>query len=820
GLGPSAGIFEILRFARQFTRQLEVGAPQGAVARLGECLQQLSLGLAKGGIVEQARLSEVISDDVWDQHQISMDLLRSHEEDPRSLQWMSRTVAEVGALALWAGPGSRHELEIVGIFDRENTTQSLVHERFDTRCFPPDVFLERSQKGGPHDLVVLLPVRTVSSDWGFLLLVAPVGSALLSQESYFQWSALLSQALDYEAVTKSVRQSNYELAVSYQRERDLAETIRKSEERYALAAKAANDGLWDWDLVANEIYYSERWKQTLGFSENAISNNPEEWLSRTHPDDRTSLMEAICQRRRGDNGPFELEHRVRAADGSYRWMLCRGLGVPDDGRPAVRLVGSLTDITERKALEDQLVHQALYDSLTGLPNRALFLDRLSQSIAYARRSPGYEYAVLYLDLDGFKVVNDSLGHLVGDKLLVKVAKRVAGHLREADTAARFGGDEFAVLLHHVPDFGAVERIVSRLQTDLAEPYALDGHEVVVTASIGIASSSNSYDKPEDVIRDADIAMYRAKSAGRSGYTTFDSSMHAGAMSRLQTESALRQAIERGQLELHYQPIVALGDGTLQAMEVLVRWRHPTRGLIAPGEFLPVAEESGLIVPMGRWIQTETCRQLAEWKARGIVADQLRASINLSNKEFWNPGLLDQVDNVLASTGVPPRWVTFEITEGVIMHNLPQALEVLAALRQRGFEIHIDDFGTGYSSLEALHKLPIDALKIDRSFVSNLADDKSHELVRTIIQLGRNLSVYVIAEGIEDPGQQHTLRELGCPLGQGYWFSMPVPAGRLGELLSTGRALPPERQQRVPDLATARPAGAAHDEPVLVEAATD
>jgi predicted signal transduction protein with EAL and GGDEF domain len=378
---------------------------------------------------------------------------------------------------------------------------------------------------------------------------------------------------------------------------------------------------------------------------------------------------------------------------------------------------------------------------------------------------------------------------VGDELLVRVAARITKDLREADTAARFGGDEFAVLLHQVTEPSVVELIVNRLQEDLGRPYDLDGHEVVVTASIGIATGNNDYERAEDVLRDADIAMYRAKSAGRAGHATFDSSMYAGAITRLQTETALRQAIEQGQLELHYQPIVDLADGTMQAMEVLVRWRHPLRGLISPAEFLTVAEESGLIVPMGRWVELEACRQLCRWKVEGLIAAELRASINLSNREFWNPGLLEQVDHVLSTTGVPAEWLVFEITEGVIMHNLERALEVLGELHARGIQIHIDDFGTGYSSLEALHRLPIDALKIDRSFVANLQDDKSTELVRTIVQLGRNLGVDVIAEGIETPSQQHVLAELGCPLGQGFWFSVPVPAGRLGELMTITKALP-------------------------------
>lgn len=798
-LDPSPRAFGVLALARRLARALEAASGQldaVVAARLDQCLQQVSIGLSKAGVLEQVRVNDVYHDSVWNEYDISMELLRSHEKDPRSLEWLARTIALQGALALWSDGPSGRELEIVGVYDKSGDRLTLCRMRYRPEDFPPTELLDRLAQEQSGSLALLLPVKTLASDWGFLALVVPPGATLTGQESYFQWSALLSQALDYDAVTGSLRQRNEDLAISYQRERDMAQreremadAIRQSEERYALAARAANDGLWDWDLTTGSIYYSARWKQMLGYAEETVGNSPEEWFSRVHPEDRAALMGTLAGRRHGERGPFEIEHRIRSADGTYRWVLCRGLGVPEDGRLANRLVGSLTDITERRSLEEQLLHQALYDNLTGLPNRALFLDRLSQSIAHARRTPGYEYAVLWLDLDGFKVVNDSLGHLVGDELLVRVASRISTHLRDADTAARFGGDEFAVLLHQVTEFSVVEAIVRRLQDDLSKPYNLDGHEVVVTASIGIATGAHGYERAEDVLRDADIAMYKAKSAGRAGHATFDSSMYDGAISRLQTETALRQAIEQGQLELHYQPIVNLADGAMEAMEVLVRWRHPVRGLISPAEFLPVAEESGLIVPMGRWVEMEACRQLSLWKASGLIAPDLRASINLSNREFWAPGLLDQVDHVLGATGVPAEWLVFEITEGVIMHNLERALEVLGELHARGLQIHIDDFGTGYSSLEALHRLPIDALKIDRSFVANLQDDKSTELVRTIVQLGRNLGVDVIAEGIETPAQQHVLAELGCPLGQGYWFSVPVPAVRLGELLTMTTALP-------------------------------
>jgi diguanylate cyclase (GGDEF)-like protein/PAS domain S-box-containing protein len=774
GLSPSPGAYSLSAAAANLAEALcqgtgtEEPCHSAVASRLDRCVEQVSAGFSRAGVLAQMEVYNQFHASVWNDYAISMHLLRSHEEDPRSLQWMARTAARTGMLALWRdGPASR-ELEVVGRYEVGSEEARWPNVVLHADQFPPAEVVARCDEGPEGGLVLVLPVRTPTEDWGFLALVVPIDATSTAQDSYLQWSTLLSEALGYEAVTTSLKQS---------------------EERYALAARAANDGLWDWDLTTGTIYYSSRWKRMLGYGELAIGTSPEEWLGRVHADDKPALAEALAAQERGEGGTFEDEHRVRAADGTYRWVLCRGVGVPGDGAPATRLVGSLTDVTERRSLEDQLVHQALYDGLTGLPNRALFLDRLSQSIAYARQAHGYDYAVLWLDLDGFKVVNDSLGHLAGDKLLVKAAERISSHLRKADTAARFGGDEFAVLLHHVTDFSTVENVVRRVQEDLSRPYDLDGQEVVVTASIGIATGATGYTKAEDVLRDADIAMYRAKSAGRAGHATFDSSMFAGAISRLETESSLRKAIEHGQLELYYQPIVNLADGTLKGMEALLRWQHPSRGLIAPAQFLPVAEESGLIVPMGRWVQTEACRQLCKWKAAGIITPSLRASVNLSNREFWAPELLGQVDHVLGATGASPEWLCFEITEGVIMHNLGRALGVLAELHARGIKIHIDDFGTGYSSLEALHRLPIDALKIDRSFVANLEEGRSAELVRTIVQLGNNLGVEVIAEGIETPAQQQALIALGCPQGQGYWFSVPTSALDLGRLLASTTALP-------------------------------
>jgi diguanylate cyclase (GGDEF)-like protein len=429
--------------------------------------------------------------------------------------------------------------------------------------------------------------------------------------------------------------------------------------------------------------------------------------------------------------------------------------------------------------EERLRVAALYDHLTGLPNRTLFLDRLR----HAMRRRDHQFAVLFVDLDGFKVINDSLGHAAGDRMLIQVANRITATLREADTAARFGGDEFLILLDGAADPYSPTQVAERLHAALAPPFRLQGQEVVVTASIGITLSGDRYAEAEDLVRDADIAMYWSKSQRKGSHTLFDVSMHAKAVVRLQIETELRQAIERGELEVHYQPIVQLVSGRTHAFEVLIRWRHPVRGLVMPDEFLAVAEETGLIIPIGRWIIADSCRQLAAWQ-RTPGREDLRISINVSNRQFWQGGLVDDVDESLRETGLHPRNLAFEITEGVIMNNVSLARKMLEDLHDLGCELHIDDFGTGYSSLEALHRLPIDALKIDRSFVARLGvDAKSSALVHTIVLMGGNLGLQLIAEGVETEDQRDHLLRLGCAYGQGHLFSEPVPAEQAQRLIS-------------------------------------
>jgi diguanylate cyclase (GGDEF)-like protein/PAS domain S-box-containing protein len=499
-------------------------------------------------------------------------------------------------------------------------------------------------------------------------------------------------------------------------------------------------------------------------------------------------------------GPLErllpANHAQLVRGGLATGQIFRGVEAPVGGRiyswtyhpqPALRAVHLFAeDVTDRRAVEEQLRHDALHDALTGLPNRLLFMEHLARSILLARRDPGHLFAVLFLDLDRFKVVNDGLGHHVGDDLLVAVAGRLRGSVRGDDTVARFGGDEFAVLLDGIPDVDFAIRAAERIQAAVAAPVSLSGYEVFTSATVGIALSSSAYGRPEYLLRNADMAMFRAKAAGMGRYEVFDRAMHAEALLRLQTETDLRHATERGEFRVFYQPIVSLQDGSIAGMEALVRWMHPERGWISPPDFVPAAEETGLIFAMGGWVLHEACRQLREWQRDIPGCGALSVSVNLSVKQFAQADLLEQVRGVLAATGLPPGALRLEVTESVIVDNLEKAAAMLARLRALGLRVYMDDFGTGYSSLSSLHRLPIDALKVDRSFVSRLGTERdATQLVRTIATLAHNLDLVLVAEGVETAEQLAELRELRTEYAQGFFFSVPVDAGAMGAMLRAG-----------------------------------
>jgi len=561
------------------------------------------------------------------------------------------------------------------------------------------------------------------------------------------------------------------------------EALKESEERYALAARGSNDGLWDWSLSANVMYFSARWKAMLGYQEGEIGDRPEEWFDRIHDADRERVKKEIAAHQEGLTPHFESEHRVLHKDESFRWMLSRGVAIHDVSGNVLRMAGSQTDITEGK----------VSDPLTGLPNRLLFIDRVGRLVEHRKRHQNHLFAVLFLDLDGFKMINDSLGHLIGDQLLLGVASRLEKCLRSTDTVARLGetftvarlgGDEFTVLLDDIKDPSDAKRAADRLMKALASPFLLGGKEVFTSVSIGIALSTSAYENPEDILRDADTAMYRAKSLGKARYEVFDADMRAGVMARLQLETDLRRALERGEFQNFYQPIVALDSGEIAGFEALSRWQHPTRGLLGPNEFIPVAEETGLIRELGWWNLREACRQISEWRAGSLANRHLTISVNLSAKQFLQPNLVEDIRKLLNELALPPEALKLEITESTVMTDPTGAVEMLQQIKSLGIRLAIDDFGTGYSSLSYLHRFPLDTLKIDRSFVSGMGDDgEGMEIARTILPMANSLRLDVVAEGVETIQQVALLQKLQCKYGQGYYFSRPLSAEGTAALLA-------------------------------------
>ncbi len=598
---------------------------------------------------------------------------------------------------------------------------------------------------------------------------------------------VLSSLADYAAVALE-NADLYQNARQEITERQRVEdALRESEERYELASRAANDGLWDWNLTKGVMYYSPRWKQMLGYTDKEISDNPNEWFSRVHPDDITQLKTNISSHIKGVSAHFECEYRVQHSNGSYRWMLSRGMAVMGNNKTALRLAGSQSDITLRKQAEDKLVHDAMHDSLTELPNRALFIDRLKHVIERSMRDSRHIYAVIFLDLDRFKDVNDSLGHLIGDQLLIATAKLLRSILRPMDTVARLGGDEFVILIEDIRDVSDVTRVADRIQKKLMAAALLPNHTIYMSASMGIVLSTTGYDRPEDILRDADTAMYRAKEKGRTRFEIFDNAMRDQIMLRLELESALRQAIDRRELDVFYQPVVNIKTGRTVWFEALVRWKHTTRGLLPPGDFIPLADETGLIIQLDRMVMQKAALQLVRWQNQFPNDPPLGVSVNISGKHIASPDFVEYIVQTLEETRLNAASLNLEITENAAIGNIDIFREVLDKLENYGIQVQIDDFGVGYSSLNYLSHESIKVLKIDRSFISRIPKDRDYlKIVQAIITLTHGLGMTVVAEGVETKEQLAQLNLLECEYIQGKLISMPADEPSISSLLQNER----------------------------------
>ena len=561
--------------------------------------------------------------------------------------------------------------------------------------------------------------------------------------------------------------------------------LRASEERYDLAVRGANDGLWDWDLKNNEIYFSPRWKTMLGYQEDEIGSSPQDWLKHVHPDDVKLVQENLASHIRGDTPYFNSEYRIEHAHGGHVWVLSRGLAVRDADGNACRMAGSQSDITTRKLAEERLAFDALHDVLTGLPNRALFMDRLKYRLEYAQRHADHLFAVLFVDLDRFKIINDSLGHAVGDQLLMATAQRLQLCVRPEDTVSRLGGDEFAILLDDVREVGDAIRVAERIAGRLVTTSMLNSVKRSTTASIGIALFDANNLKPEDYLRDADTAMYRAKAMGGNQYQVFDPAMYTDVVALLEMEGELRRAVDQEEWLVQYQPIISLTDHKMMGVEALVRWQHPTRGIVPPLDFINIAEETGLILPIGEYVLRTACTQVMEWRRAG--SPDLWVSVNISGRQFQSPNLVKTIIQILTETGLPANGLLLEITESVALRNYKYSLKMLKELSALGIKVALDDFGNGYSSLGYLKDLPLNVLKIDKSFIQDITTNKNSDTITTaIITMGRALNLSVVAEGVETKNQLDFLKTSHCDRVQGFLFSRPMDQDEVLKIASGTR----------------------------------
>ncbi|MDA1054421.1 MAG: EAL domain-containing protein [Planctomycetota bacterium] len=584
-------------------------------------------------------------------------------------------------------------------------------------------------------------------------------------------------------VGKQVQQWRYDSEESHRRKLDEQRLSNRVEEKQRLAVEASGSGYWYWDLATDEVQFSQSWATMLGYTSEDMGRNPEGWFNRVHAHYVPELKEALSAHLYGRTDRFQAQYRIQHRDGTYLWVLNRGLAVRNpDGSP-VGISGSQIDITQLVDVEKSIVDEAFKDRLTGLPNRQAFLIRLERALADTKKTRMGPLAVMFLDLDRFKVINDTLGHLVGDQLLAAVSSRLRNCVREArgDMVARFGGDEFVVILEELQSKAEALNVAERMLEAMVGPFRIGKHEIRTGVSIGIAVSDPQTERAENLLRNADAAMYHAKLSSREKVAFFNTSMHARVMRLNQLQNDLAEAVKRGELVLHYQPIVSATTGKIEAAEALVRWRHSSGELIGPNEFIPIAEETGLIESIGEWVLRTACAEAVKWDSVGRLP--LRISVNVSPLQLVSESLASLVNSIVTESGLRPDLLELEFTETALMSNVPLVSRTIDQLSAFGVSVSLDDFGTGYSSLDQLRRFPFHTVKMDRSLVAGLTtDSRAAAVAKGLINLVHQLGAQVTAEGVETERQLSFLKAQSCDRIQGYYASRPLDANAFAALL--------------------------------------
>lgn len=619
-------------------------------------------------------------------------------------------------------------------------------------------------------LVRLFSVDTADTDFlSIMVVIFGAGLFVVARNFHAQVVNTIRLVVEQESLQEAVVSGAERLQTT-------ESILRDTELRFGHVLEASLDGFWDWDIINDEIYFSPRYKEQLGFKDHELPSQFSSWESRLHPDDREAILVKVHAYLNDPWDYWEEEFRLRHKDGSYKWILARAVPTLDSDHRPIKLTGVHIDITDRVQAESKIKHLAFHDYLTKLPNRLLLKDRLEHAFAQAKRA-GTRIFILFIDLDQFKHINDSLGHPVGDSVLREVATRLVEQVREADTVARLSGDEFAVLIESAFDSEKVVTVAEKLLASLRQPFIEEGHKFYLSASIGISMFPGDGDDPTALLKNADAAMYRAKNSGRNRFQFYSEELTHAAFKHIKLEYGLRQALLKDQFQLYYQPKVSLQSGRVVGVEALLRWVHPEEGFIPPQDFITVAEESGLIMEIGEWVLKQACLDAASWKQQGLAFGHI--AVNISGVQVQHAEFVKSVRSALEQSGFSARLLELEVTENVLMEDVEASVMLLEELRQLGISIAIDDFGTGYSSLAYLTRFPVNKLKIDRNFIRNVCvDEQNAEIARAIISLGHTMNMEVVAEGIELEQQLDLLKSEGCDEGQGYLISRPLPHDEL------------------------------------------